>query len=47
MSESARAKMRADPDAILLVRENIDVMIATTDRAELFRRHRLQIADRF
>ena len=45
--EPARTKMHADPDAVLFVRENVDVMISTADGAELFGRDRFQIADRF
>src|SRR5439155_20414249 len=41
VSEPARAKMHTDPNAIRLVGENIDVMIAAADGTELFTRRRL------
>src|ERR1041384_7344414 len=47
VSESARSEMHAHPNPVLLVREKIDIMISASDGAELFRRHRFQIADRF
>ena len=46
MPESARSEMHSHPDPVLLVRENIDVMIATAHGAELLGRGRFQIADR-
>ena len=39
--------MHANPDSIVFVSKNIDVMISTAHGAELVRRHRFQIADRF
>ena len=37
VAEPARTEMHADPDAILLICKNIDVMISAADRAELLR----------
>src|SRR5215831_15973856 len=47
VAQSTRPKMHANPDPVLLVREKIDIMISAANGAELFGRHRFQIADRF
>ena len=47
VSEPARPEMHADPDAVLLIREKIDVMIAAADRTELVARYLFQLANRF
>ena len=38
--------MHADPNPIGLIRENIDIVIATADRAQLCRRALLQVSQR-
>ncbi len=37
MAEPSRSKMHPDPDSLLLIGKNVDVVIAATDRAELIR----------
>ena len=44
MAESARSEMDADPDPVRFIGENIDVMIASADRAELSRGSLLQLS---
>ena len=43
--EPARSEMHADPNPIRLIGENVDVMIAAADRAELCSRALLQLAN--
>src|SRR2546423_4777779 len=47
MAKPTRSKMDADPNPVLFVRENVDIMIAAADGTELFGGDRLQIAERF
>ena len=42
MPEAARSEMHSDPNSIGLIGEDIDVMIAATDSAQLRRRGLLQ-----
>ena len=44
VAKSARTKMHADPNAILLIGEKIDIMISATNRSKLVGRHRFQPA---
>ncbi len=39
--------MHADPDSLLLIGENVDVVIAATDRAELIRGGFFELVQRF
>src|SRR5438105_8186947 len=39
VSQPARSEMYSYPDAVFLIRKNIDVMISSADRAELISRH--------
>jgi hypothetical protein len=39
VSKPARSEMHAYPDAVLLIRKNINVMISPTDCAELIPGH--------
>jgi len=47
MPESARTEMHADPDPVLFIRKNIDVMIPAANSPELLGGHRFQITHRF
>ena len=42
--EPARSEMHADPNPIGLIGEDVDVMIAAADRAQLRRRTLLQLS---
>ena len=42
VSEPARSEMHTYPDAVLFVRENIDIMISAADSAELIARDLLE-----
>jgi hypothetical protein len=44
MAEPARAEMHADPDEAVLVLEQVDIVVARSDGAELVARHRLEMA---
>ena len=46
VSQSARTEMHADPDAILLIREKIDIMISAAHGTELIAGGLFQIANR-
>ena len=45
VAEPARSEMHADPDPAVLVLEQIDIVIARADRAELVTRHALEFPD--
>src|SRR5262249_20114714 len=45
MAEPARAEVDADPHVAVLVLEQVDVVVAGADRAELDARHLLEMAD--
>src|ERR1051326_2810214 len=47
VTKPARSKRCSYPNAILPVREKIDIMISAADCSELFRGHRFQIAEWF
>ncbi len=47
VSQCARPEMHADPDAILLVREKIDIVISAAHRSKLIFGHRFQPAHGF
>ena len=46
VTEAARTEMHTDPDQTFLVLEQIDVVVAGTDGAELVARHALEVLDR-
>ena len=46
VAEAARAEVHADPDQALLVLEQVHVVVARSDGAELIPRHLLEVADR-
>ncbi len=47
VSQSARPEMHAHPDAVLLIREKIDIVISAAHCSELVLRHWLQPTNRF
>src|SRR6266481_8177243 len=47
VSEPARPEMHADPDAVLLIGEKIDIVVSATHRSELVLGHRFQPAHWF
>ena len=47
VTEPARTEMHAHPDALLLIREKIDIMISAADGAELIARRLFQMRHRF
>ena len=45
MAEAARAEVHADPDIAVLVLEQVDIVVAGADGAELRARHLLEMTD--
>jgi hypothetical protein len=45
VAEPARPEVHADPDPALLIFEQVDVVVAGANRAELVARHTLELAD--